>query len=70
MAKAPKPKTYDSVVALLQALEVRWDGGEGDAIATAFDGDQMLYLVVPRAGDTVPRWVATEALSATALPRT
>lgn len=70
MAHAPKPKTYDSVVALHQRLEVRWDGGEGDAIATAFDGDEMLYLVVPRSGDTVPLWVAAGSLSAAALPRT
>ncbi len=70
MARAPKPKTYDSVVALHHLLEVRWDGGEGDAIATAYDGDQMIYLVVPRSGDTVPLWVAAESLSAAGLLRT
>ena len=70
MAKAPKPKTYDSVVALHHVLEVRWDGGDGDAIATAFDGEQMLYLVVARAGDAAPVWVAADALSAASLRRT
>jgi hypothetical protein len=70
MASRPKPKTYDSVVALMQRLELRWEGGEGDAIATAFDGDAMLYLVVARAGDTIPRWIAEDELSAAALART
>jgi hypothetical protein len=70
MARTPKPKTYDSVVALFHRLEVSWDGGGGDAIATAFDGDEMLYLVVPRSGQTVPVWVASGSLSGAAVART
>lgn len=67
MARAPKPQTYDSVVALYHRLAVQWDGRSGDAIATAYDGDEMIYLVVPQVGDTVPAWVAGSSLSAAAL---
>ena len=70
MARTPQPKTFDSVVALLHRIEVHWDERGGDAIATAFDGKEMLYLVVPRTGDTVPLWVAGSALSAAALAHT
>jgi C4-dicarboxylate transporter len=47
---------------------VTWDGGSGDAIATAFD--DMIYLVVAHAGDTVAAWIAAGSLSASALART
>lgn len=70
MASAPKPKTYDSVVALFHRLEVQWEDRAGDAIATAFDGSEMIYLVVPRTGETVPVWIAGGALSAAALAHT
>jgi hypothetical protein len=55
--KAPVPPTYDSVVSLHQRVEVSTDEGRGTAVATAFDGDGMIYLVVSDHGRGAPRWV-------------
>jgi hypothetical protein len=61
--KPALPPRYDSVVALLQRLEVRTSEGAGTAIATAFDGDAMIYLVVPDDGRGAPRWLRESELS-------
>jgi hypothetical protein len=55
--KPPLPPTYDSVVSLHQRVEVSTDEGRGTAVATAFDGDRMLYLVIYDDGRGAPRWV-------------
>jgi hypothetical protein len=62
--KAPLPARYDSVVGLLQRLEVdAAEDGPGRAIATAFDGEEMIYLVVFDHGRGAPRWVREGDLS-------
>jgi hypothetical protein len=62
--KPPLPPRYDSVVALLQRLAVDTaEDGPGTAIATAFDGDGMLYLVVFDSGRGAPRWVRESDIS-------
>ena len=61
------PPTYESVVALVHLLSVDTPAGPGSAIATAFDGDGMLYLVVADRGDSAPRWVPETELTAARL---
>jgi hypothetical protein len=58
--RPPLPPRYDSVVALYQRVELRTPEGVGTAIATAFDGDAMIYLVVLHQGGAAPRWVREE----------
>jgi hypothetical protein len=55
--KPPIPPRYDSVVALYQRVDVDTPHGPGTAVATAFDGDAMIYLVVLDSGRGAPRWM-------------
>jgi hypothetical protein len=64
--KPPLPSRFDSVVALLQRVDVTTtEDGPGRAIATAFDGGGMLYLVAFDHGRGAPRWVREGEISAT-----
>ena len=56
--RPPLPPRYDSVVALYQRVELQTPEGAGTAIATAFGGDAMIYLVVLHQGGASPRWVS------------
>jgi hypothetical protein len=64
--KPPLPQRFESVVALLQRVAVDTpESGPGTAIATAFDGDAMIYLVVFDSGRGAPRWVRESEISGT-----
>jgi hypothetical protein len=61
--KPPLPPRYDSVVAIHQRVQVQTPDGSGTAIATAFDGEAMIYLVVADDGRGAPRWRREDELS-------
>lgn len=60
----PKPPTYDAVTPVLRPLNVETADGPGQAIALAYTGKEMIYLVA--FDDRAPEWVGEgEVLRAT-----